>query len=181
MSCNVCEGMKPKLRGERQPVRCNLCEREFNGYVKDDWGLGGAIARRESFIGTGICADCGEPSDMDKGLCNDCHIPRKGRAGEVANPYKKVWNAVEDEEVTLLNSVRNGTLFVPTYAILAERSRSTARYLTDRAKKMGVVGGHAALKEADGHIRQAEAMEKMDNKIKEMRQPRVFGFTVKED
>lgn len=138
----------------------------------------GGDNRREAAIGTGICADCGGSSKMDKGLCDPCHIPRKGRAAEITNPYKKVWNTVEDEESALMNAVRNGTLFVPTYAIIAERSRSTARYLKDKAERIGGVEGRSLLKDAMVQENLAESMDEADNEMKKLRKPKEFGFRV---
>lgn len=147
----------------------------------EDVSLDERMARREAAIGTGICADCGGSCNLDKGLCATCHHPRKGRTVEVANPYKNVWAAVENEEIALLNAVRNGTLFVPNWAVLAERHRSTARYLTLKAQGMGVVGGHAALKEAEFHARMADAMEKENDKVVKAMSQKEYRFIVKGD
>jgi hypothetical protein len=53
------------------------------------------------------------------------------------DPYKKVWNSVEDEEAELLSWVKNGTLFVPTLEELARRHVSSAKYLLAKARRLG--------------------------------------------
>lgn len=50
------------------------------------------------------------------------------------DPYKKVWNSVEDEEGELLAWVKNGTLFVPTWEVLALRYVAKSRSLLVKAR-----------------------------------------------
>ncbi len=51
------------------------------------------------------------------------------------DPYKKVWNSVEDHEAELLESVKNSTMFVPTLEVLAYRYVSRSRSLLADARK----------------------------------------------
>lgn len=51
------------------------------------------------------------------------------------DPYKKVWNSVEDHEAELLESVKNSTMFVPTLETLAYRYVSRSRALLAEARK----------------------------------------------
>ena len=97
---------------------------------------------------------------------------------EDPNPYKKVWNSVEDEESYILDAVKNGTLFVPTAADIARRDRASQRYWEGRTDE--IVGG-LATEMAEFHGRMAEAMEAMELKIHSVKRPKVFSFTVKED
>lgn len=53
------------------------------------------------------------------------------------DPYKKVWNSVDDHESELLEWVKNGTLFVPTWEELARRHMSKARHLLAKARASG--------------------------------------------
>lgn len=50
------------------------------------------------------------------------------------DPYKKVWNSVEDHEGDLLESVKNSTMFVPTWEVLAHRYVSRSRFLLSKAR-----------------------------------------------
>lgn len=179
-TCNVCEGARPRLRSERNSGRCEECEQTFDAYIGDDWGLGEQVARREAAIGTGVCAECEAPCDMDKGLCDHCRMPRRSRDTEPANPYKKVWTSVEDEEKYILDSVRNGTLFIPTPAIMAERHRATARYCRNKARTLDTVAADQAMTEAENRDNLAKVMDALDNEIKAIKRPKEFGFTVKE-
>lgn len=51
------------------------------------------------------------------------------------DPYKKVWNSVEDHEGDLLEMVKNGTMFVPTWEVMARRYASRSRFLLAQARK----------------------------------------------
>jgi hypothetical protein len=53
------------------------------------------------------------------------------------DPYKKVWNSVEDHESDITEWVKNGTLFVPTWEELARRHMSKARHLLAKARSAG--------------------------------------------
>lgn len=101
----------------------------------------------------------------------------KGRK-EDPNPYKKVWNSVEDEESFILDAVKNGTLFVPTAADIARRDRAAQRYWEGRT---GEVVGALAEEKVAFHGRMAEAMEAMDLKISSVKRPKDFSFTVKSE
>lgn len=96
---------------------------------------------------------------------------------EDPNPYKKVWNSVEDEESYILDAVKNGTLFVPTPAEIARRDRDSQRYWEGRTDLMGDL----AEQEAGFHRRMAENMETLETKINSVKRPKVFSFTVKVD
>ena len=96
---------------------------------------------------------------------------------EDPNPYKKVWNSVEDEESYILDAVKNGTLFVPTAAEMARRDRASQRYWEGRTDVIGTLATDMA--EFHGHM--AEAMEAMEAKIHEVKRPKHFSFTVKEN
>lgn len=149
--------------------RCNAC---------GCWPPEVLVARRLAAIGTGVCASCEGTCDTDMGLCGPCRAPRRTRVIEASNPYKKVWNSVEDEESFILDAVRNGTLFVPTPAILAERHRSTARYYRARAQAVGVAVGHTAMQKARESESLAEAMDEYGETVNNMKRPKEFGFTV---
>jgi len=53
------------------------------------------------------------------------------------DPYKKVWNSVDDEEASILESMRNGTLFTPTMADLSRRHMGRAKFLLKKARQLG--------------------------------------------
>lgn len=97
---------------------------------------------------------------------------------EDPNPYKKVWNSVDDEESYILDAVKNGTLFVPTAADMARRDRASQRYWEGRTDE---VVGALAEDMASFHGRMAEAMEAMEAKIQSVKRPKYFSFTVKEN
>lgn len=166
MSCDQC-GARRKSNSDT--ARC------------DDCLLEAQIALREESIGTGLCATCEGPCDLDKGLCDACRSPRGSRSVEASNPYKKVWNSVEDEEKFILDSVRNNALFIPTPAILADRHRASARHWRRQATKLGTVAGRTALKEAEFHDRMAASSERYGEAINEKKRPRSFTFTVVKD
>lgn len=96
---------------------------------------------------------------------------------EDPNPYKKVWNSVEDEESYILDAVKNGTLFVPTAAEMARRDRASQRYWEGRTDVIGTL----ATDMAEFHSHMAEAMEAMEAKISEVKRPKYFSFAVKEN
>lgn len=97
---------------------------------------------------------------------------------EDPNPYKKVWNSVEDEESYILDAVKNGTLFVPTAADMARRDRASQRYWEGRTDE---IVGELAAEMAAFHAHMAETMEEMEAKINSVKRPKHFSFTVKED
>lgn len=53
------------------------------------------------------------------------------------DPYKKVWDSVEDHESVVQDWTKNGTLFVPTWEEMAYRYMSKARYLLRHVSKLG--------------------------------------------
>lgn len=87
----------------------------------------------------GLCRFCTKPlGDSPPPACAACvGLEKKATKAKQTDPYKKVWNAVEDEEATLLAWVKNGTLFVPTQEELARRHVSTAKYLLNKARTLG--------------------------------------------
>lgn len=87
----------------------------------------------------GLCRFCAKPlGDSPPPACAACiGLEKRATRHKETDPYKKVWNTVEDEEAILLSWVRNGTLFVPTLEELARRHVSTAKYLLSKARKLG--------------------------------------------
>lgn len=76
-----------------------------------------------------------------------------------ANPYNKVWNSVEDEETSVLEWVKNGTLFPPTLEELGHRHKSHARFLLARARDLGrTTEGVSVFNEALYHRDRAKEM-----------------------
>ena len=51
------------------------------------------------------------------------------------DPYTKVWNSVEDHEGDLLEMVKNGTMFVPTWEVMGHRYVSRSKFLLALARK----------------------------------------------
>lgn len=100
----------------------------------------------------GTCRFCTKPlGESPPPACAECVGLEKGRVTSLKekDPYKKVWNAVEDEEKALLSWVKNGTLFVPTLEELARRHISTAKYHLNKARRHGrSAEGLAAFEEA---------------------------------
>lgn len=85
----------------------------------------------------GTCRFCSKPlGELPPPSCADCVGPEKRRItnNRENDPYKKVWNSVEDEEGELLARVKNGTLFVPTWEELARRNVSHSRSLLAKAR-----------------------------------------------
>lgn len=75
------------------------------------------------------------------------------------DPYKKVWNSVEDHESDITEWAKNGTLFVPTWEEMAHRHASKARYLLAQARKYGRTNpeqGKEVFEEALIHVRMAK-------------------------
>lgn len=88
----------------------------------------------------GLCRFCKKPlGESPPPACAECVGLETRRITKIkeTDPYKKVWNTVEDEEAILLSWVRNGTLFVPTLEELAIRHVGTARHLLWKARKLG--------------------------------------------
>lgn len=87
----------------------------------------------------GKCRFCTKPlGDLPPPACAACvGLEKKATRYRESDPYKKVWNSVEDEEAELLSWVKNGTLFIPTWAEMARRHMSAARYLLRRAREHG--------------------------------------------
>ncbi len=86
----------------------------------------------------GLCRFCGESlGELPPPACADCAAQEKSRITRITekDPYKKVWNSVEDEEGELLSWVKNGTLFVPTWEELARRYVAKSRSLLSQARK----------------------------------------------
>lgn len=85
----------------------------------------------------GLCRYCskslGESPPPACATCADQENRRITRLKE-SDPYKKVWNQVEDEEGDILAWVKNGTLFVPTWEVLALRAVSHSRSLLRKAR-----------------------------------------------
>jgi hypothetical protein len=101
----------------------------------------------------GMCRFCTKPlGESPPPACAECvglEARRTTTRLKETDPYKKVWNAVEDEEAVLLSWVRNGTLFVPTLEELARRHVSTAKYHLNKARIHGrSAEGLAAFEEA---------------------------------
>lgn len=136
------------------------------------------VARRVGLIGTGVCTQCAGTCDLDKSLCGECISPRRGRVRET-DPYRKVWDTVDDHEKELMESVKNGTLFCPTPAIIAERHRNAERYY--RGKAENTVGAEALVlsREAEIESRLAGHMDNLDVKIKKAVARKEFSFIVR--
>lgn len=86
----------------------------------------------------GLCRFCGESlGEMAPPACATCAAQEKSRITNYRekDPYKKVWNSVEDEEGELLAWVKNGTLFIPTWEELARRYIAKSRSLLSQARK----------------------------------------------
>ena len=110
----------------------------------------------------GLCRFCTKPlGDSPPPACAACvglETRRITRLKET-DPYKKVWNTVEDEESILLEWVKNGTLFVPTLEELARRHVSSAKYLLNKARKLGrSAQGLEAFNDALSHQKMAKEM-----------------------
>lgn len=85
----------------------------------------------------GLCRFCGKSlGESPPPSCAICaeHERRRITKLKENDPYKKVWNSVEDEEGDLLSWVKNGTLFVPTWEEMALRSISHSRSLLAKAR-----------------------------------------------
>lgn len=110
----------------------------------------------------GTCRFCTKPlGESPPPACAECAGLEKGRITNLKekDPYKKVWNSIEDEESELLAWVKNGTLFVPTLEELARRHISTARHHLVKARRHGrSAEGLAAFEEAAIHQRLARKM-----------------------
>lgn len=109
----------------------------------------------------GLCRFCTKPlGDSPPPACAACvGLEKRASRAKQSDPYKKVWNTVEDEEATLLSWVRNGTLFVPTLEELGRRHVSTAKYLLAKARRLGRSSeGIEAFEEAQSHQRMAQEM-----------------------
>lgn len=88
----------------------------------------------------GLCRFCTKPlGESPPPACADCvgMEVRRTTSSKESDPYKKVWNSVEDEEAQLLSWVKNGTLFVPTMEELARRHVSAAKYHLAKARRLG--------------------------------------------
>ena len=94
-------------------------------------------ANLDEVIGT--CRFCTKPlGDSPPPACANCiKQERRITTAKERNPYKKVWNAVEDEEAALITWVKNGTLFVPTLEEMAKRHMSADRHKLSKARKLG--------------------------------------------
>lgn len=103
----------------------------------------------------GTCRFCTKPlGESPPPACAECIGLEKGRVTNLKekDPYKKVWNSVEDEESALLGWIKNGTLFAPTWEELARRHISTAKYHLKKARTHGrSAEGLAAFEEATIH------------------------------
>lgn len=108
----------------------------------------------------GLCRYCTKPlGDSPPPACAHCiGLETKGISRiKQPDPYKKVWNTAEDEEAVLLEWVKNGTLFVPTWEDLARRHVSKAKFLLNQARKHGrTAEGHSVFKEAMFHRNMAQ-------------------------
>lgn len=85
----------------------------------------------------GLCRICGKSlGESPPPACAECadHETRRITRIMERDPYQKVWNSVEDEEGELLAWVKNGTLFVPTWEVMAHRSVSHSRSLLAQAR-----------------------------------------------
>ncbi len=82
------------------------------------------------------------------------------------DPYKKVWNSAEDEESTLLEWVKNGTLFTLNWEELARRHVQTARYLLRKAREQeSKAVARKIFKDALFHRNMAEMSYKEHRKV----------------
>jgi hypothetical protein len=110
----------------------------------------------------GLCRLCGGSlGESPPPTCANCERQESRRTTKIKerDPYKKVWNSVEDEEAELLSWVKNGTLFVPTREELAKRHIAHARYLLSRARYFGrSTEGTSVFNEAMFHRRMARKL-----------------------
>lgn len=111
----------------------------------------------------GKCRECTAPlGELPPPYCTKCvgmEEKRQHSRRTEPDPYKKVWNSVEDEESALVEWAANGTLFTPTYEELARRHESHAHYLLGKARKLGrSAAGIAAFNEAMVQVRLAKEM-----------------------
>lgn len=112
----------------------------------------------------GLCRICNGPlGESPPPACATCvGQDRRHTRKKESDPYKKVWNTVEDEEAILLEWVKNGTLFVPTPEELALRHVATARYLLKKARDVGPFADYdkrlALFEEAMFHRNMAKEM-----------------------
>lgn len=121
----------------------------------------------------GKCRECASDlGNTPPPYCTDCAGKEARRATHVreSNPYKKVWNSVEDEESSLVEAAANNTLFCPTAGELALRSMGTARYFLAQARKFGKNNpehGRELFTEAMIHVRSARKFWEEHNTILE--------------
>lgn len=110
----------------------------------------------------GLCRYCSKPlGNTPPPACAYCAGRETKRLSRITqpDPYKKVWNTVEDEEAALLSWVRNGTLFVPSLEELARRHVGSAKYLLAKARRLGRSAEAIELfEEARFHQRMAQEM-----------------------
>jgi hypothetical protein len=117
----------------------------------------------------GMCRFCDKPlGESPPPACASCTVQENRRITRIreANPYKKVWDTVEDAEAVLLEWVKNGTLFAPTWEELAHRHISKSRYLLNKARSFGKSAeGYSAFNEAMSHRDKAEEMLKKHQEV----------------
>lgn len=88
----------------------------------------------------GMCRFCTKPlGESPPPACAECVEQESRRPTKLneSDPYKSTWNAVEDEEASLLSWIKNGTLFVPTREELAKRHLSVAHHQLRKARSLG--------------------------------------------
>lgn len=86
----------------------------------------------------GLCRECGDAlGGAPPPNCIKCteQYKYRGTHHREQDPYRKVWNTVEDEEGELLSWVRNGTLFVPTWEEIGLRCVSHSKALLKKARE----------------------------------------------
>jgi hypothetical protein len=110
----------------------------------------------------GLCRYCTKPlGESPPPACASCAGYETRRITNIkqSDPYKKVWNSVEDEEAILLAWVKNGTLFVPTNEELARRHVSKARFMLRKARQAGPsADGEGLFEEALFHQKMAREL-----------------------
>lgn len=120
----------------------------------------------------GQCRFCDKPlGESPPPACVDCVKVENIRLTKPTNikesdPYKKTWNTVADEEKSLKEWTKNGNLFTPNHGEIAQRHMSTARYLLNKARKLGrTAEGYTVLDEAMSHKNIAEKLLKQHRKV----------------
>lgn len=92
-------------------------------------------------------------------------------ANNLFNPYNNVWDTVEDHEHAIDEAANNGTLFEPSWEIMAQRHESACRCLLRKARQLGATtDGTSVFKEAMFHYRMAKnCYDKRDEVLRNSR------------